>query len=103
MSESLEKLFYGKGEPYQTEDLCLNSKGLPISIWSAIQFFHSESPKEWDAMALKLWKLNKSQSHLLMCEAVAARIRSTANYSHEENYTDAWVDPEGLFKVRVWR
>jgi hypothetical protein len=103
MSELLEEVFYGEGEPYQSEELCTNRKGLPTSVWSAIKVFHDESPKEWDVMALKLWNLNKRQSHLLMCEAVIAKIRSTAKCDHEENYFDAWVDPEGRFKVRVWR
>lgn len=51
----------------------------------------------WDKMAWGLWRLSRTRSHLLMTDAVVARIKQTAKREGGE----VFVDPEGKFRVEL--
>lgn len=51
--------------------------------------------EQWDLMARKLWRLPPSRSHLLMADAVLARVLRTDKLSGGRHY----IDPKGQFTL----
>jgi hypothetical protein len=44
------ELFFGPSEPYDASELCLNAKGKPTTVWSAICHMKETESEEWDSL-----------------------------------------------------
>lgn len=96
------EFFLGEGEPYDTNELCLNSRGKPTSVWSAIHKMQEERPDEWKAMAREVFGLSEKDSALLMAEAVLDKVQETNTCSNLKSPVRVWIDASGDYTLEVW-
>lgn len=96
------EFFLGEGEPYDRSDLCVNRKGKPTSVWSAIAMMAQEEPQNWKNMAKEVFDLPQKDAHLLMAEAVLDKIRETNTCSNLSSPVEVWIDSDGTYTVEVY-
>lgn len=96
------EFFLAEGEPYDRSDDATNRKGQAVSVWTAIAHFKQHEPNRWREMASELWGLRGRHRDLLMAEAVLDKIRETNTCSNLNTPVEVWIDPEGIYRVKVW-
>lgn len=89
------EFYYAPGEPEDAPP-AVNSKGQPISLFSAI----SSMPEKDRAKLAKKIKTSPAASDFV-CRLVEMA-RTTNTSTNLSSPTEVWIDPAGDFRVRVY-
>ncbi len=90
------EFFFAEGEPYDTNEPALNSRGQPVSVWTAIGDI---SRSLWAAMAEEIFECEPDH---LTPETVLEKIQETNTCSNLNSPVRVWIDPEGYYTVDVY-
>jgi len=90
------EFFLGEGEPYDRPDPCVNAKGQPTSVWTALGMM---SDAEWAELAREVFDV---EPNFLDRETVLQKIEETDTCGTLGVPVDVWIDPEGYFRVEVY-
>jgi hypothetical protein len=91
------EFFFGEGEPYDVDGACLNSKGQPVSLWSAIR---TMSPDDWANMCVDCFP--GVDPKFVTAESVMDLCRETDTCGTLSVPVDVWIDAEGIHTLNVW-
>lgn len=94
------EFFLSEEEPYDRADLAVNSKGEPISVYSALCMMQKNDRNRWADLAREVFAL--SQPEYLNAETVLEKVQETNTCTNLSSPVEVWIDPEGTYTVLVY-
>lgn len=94
------EFYFAEGEPYDRSDNAVNSKGQPVSLWSALNMLKENEPEKWKWICLDCFPAIKWE--LVALESIFETAKNTDTCGTLSSPVDVWIDPLGYYTVNVY-
>jgi hypothetical protein len=94
------EFYFAEGEPYDRSDNAVNSKGQPISLWSALNMLKESDPENWKCICIDCFPATNWE-HVTV-ESILELAKQVDTCSNLDTPVHVWIDCLGYYTVDVY-